>query len=92
MLATPPHVALSAQRGMFDDAVWKEDPVAVPLLLLLARSPFWGDDYLAFVRKLSPGMDAVFVDGAGHFVMIDKPELVNGILRGYLVKLGLLAS
>lgn len=92
MVGTPAHVALSAQRGMMDDSIWMEDPIGVPLLLVLARSPFWSDDYLAAVRRLAPGMDAVLVDGAGHFVQIDKPDLVNGLLRVFLVRLGLVPA
>ena len=38
MLAALPRVASSAMRGMLDNAVWTEDSISVPLLLLLILS------------------------------------------------------
>src|SRR5437870_3258456 len=67
------HVAVSAMRGMWDAAVWKDDPINVPLMLILAKAPFWNDDYQAYVRKLAPKADIRFMDGVGHFLMMEKP-------------------
>lgn len=84
--AAPPHVAASAMRGMFDARVWKDDPITVPLLVVVARSPNWSADYEAYVRKLAPGVDYRVMPGVGHFLMMEKPEEFNAILAEFLGK------
>jgi pimeloyl-ACP methyl ester carboxylesterase len=84
MTATPQHVVVSAGEGMFDSAVWTEEPIRVPLLLLLAKSPFWSEEYEAFVRKLASDVDWRVFDGVGHFLMLQKPEAINAALLDWL--------
>jgi pimeloyl-ACP methyl ester carboxylesterase len=40
MQSAPQHVAVSALRGMFDPAIWKDDQIAVPLQVIVAKAPF----------------------------------------------------
>ena len=87
MLAASPRVASSAMRGMLDDAVWTEDPISVPLLLLLAPSAEWDAGYEAYVRKLAPTMEIVRIPGTGHFLMLEKPAEFNAALLAFLGKL-----
>jgi len=81
---TPQHVMVSAFEGMFDPTIWKEDPITVPLLVVLAKGPFWTPDYEAFVRKLAPDVDYRVLEGPGHFLMMEKPEEVNALLAEFL--------
>ena len=87
MLATPQHVVVSAGRAMFDPAIWKDDPIRVPLLVVLAKSPFWNDEYEAFVRKLAPGVQYKVLDGVSHFLMLQKPDEFNALLAAFLAGL-----
>jgi pimeloyl-ACP methyl ester carboxylesterase len=84
--ATPQHVVISAAEGMFDPGIWGEDPIEVPLLLLLAKSPFWSEEYEAFVRKLARDVDWRVFDGVGHFLMLQKPEAINAALLDWLAR------
>lgn len=86
MVKTPQHVVVSAAEAMFDPVVFKEDPIAVPLLNVLAKSPFWTPEYEAFVRQLAPGVDYRVLEGVGHFLMLQKPEEFNAILAAFLAK------
>jgi sigma-B regulation protein RsbQ len=90
MLGTPQHVIVSAMKGMLDPAIWKEDKIEAPLLVVLARSPMWTDDYEAFVRGLAPHLDYHVMEGVGHFLMLEKPAEFNEILSGFLEKMGLI--
>jgi pimeloyl-ACP methyl ester carboxylesterase len=90
MQKATPRVALSAMRGMFDPAVWAEDKIDVPVQLILARSPFWEGDYREYVKRLAPKAEFHVVEGAGHFLMLEKPEAVNGLLAGFLRTAGVL--
>ena len=90
MQGTSQQVAVSAMRGMWAPEVWKDDPINVPLMLILAKAPFWNDDYQAYVRKLAPKADIRFMDGVGHFLMMEKPEEFNRQLTEFLAGVGLL--
>ncbi len=85
MLATPRQVMLSSFEGTLDPALWREQPIGVPLLLVLARSPFWDADYEAFVRRLAPQVQYEVLDGVSHFLMLDAPGRFDELVRGFLV-------
>lgn len=86
-------VAISAMRNMLDESAFKgDDPIAVPLLVVNARSPFWTADYEAHVRKISSSVDYQVIEGAGHFVMMDKAEAFNALVGGFLTKLGVMSG
>mgnify|MGYP003693698677 CR=1 FL=1 len=39
MLSTPDYVAISAMEGMADEKLYAKDPIKVPVLAILAKSP-----------------------------------------------------
>jgi len=86
--AADPGVAISSMRGMADPKVWKEDPVKVPAQALMAKSPFWTDEYKEFARKLVPDLDYREFDGVGHFLFLEKPTEFNTALGEFLKKQG----
>jgi len=81
-------VAVSAMRGQFDPAIWKDDPIGVPLLVIVAKSPTWSADYFAYVRTLNPSAEIHEIPDAGHFVMMEKPAEVNALLLAFAAKTG----
>jgi sigma-B regulation protein RsbQ len=86
-LATPQHVLAGAMRGMVDPAIWRDDPIAVPLLVVVARGPNWPPAYRAYVQRLAPGVRYEELDGVGHFLMLERPEVFNPILVRFLASL-----
>jgi pimeloyl-ACP methyl ester carboxylesterase len=90
MTSADQRVAVSAMKGMFDPAVWKDERIDVPVQVLMAKSPSWTADYEAYVRKLAPGVDYRTFDGVGHFLMLEKPDAINSALAEFLAKQGLL--
>jgi pimeloyl-ACP methyl ester carboxylesterase len=88
MLGTPQHVALSAMRNMFDPANWKDDEIKVPVLVLMAKNPFWDENYKKYVLKLAPQAEYHMMDGVGHFLHAEEPEAFNKLLIGFLKKQG----
>jgi pimeloyl-ACP methyl ester carboxylesterase len=81
-------VAVSAMRNQFDPAIWKDDPIGVPLQVIVAKSPMWNADYFAYVRTLNPSVEIHEIPDAGHFVMMEKPAEVNALLLGFASKTG----
>jgi pimeloyl-ACP methyl ester carboxylesterase len=83
MASCPQPTVVGAARAMFDPAIWKDDPIRVPLLSVLARSPFWDEAYRTYVRTLNAGAEFVDVDGVSHFLMMEKPGEVNAALAAF---------
>jgi pimeloyl-ACP methyl ester carboxylesterase len=81
-------VAVSAMRNQFDPAIWTDDPIGVPLQVIVAKSPTWNADYFAYVRTLNPSAEIVEIPDAGHFVMMEKPAEVNALLLSFAAKTG----
>lgn len=91
-LATPQYVAVSAMEGMSDDSIWTDDQIKVPVLAILARSPFWPADNEQRYRHIAPDLEYKMWDGVGHFLMLDKPDEFNQTLADFLVRRKLLGQ
>jgi len=92
VVKTPQHVMVSAFEGMFDKAAWELKKIDVPLLVVNAKSPFWAEDYEPYVRKLQSKADYHVIEGAGHFLMLEKPAEFNAFLVEFLQKNGFIAK
>src|SRR5262245_28466002 len=86
MLSTPDYVAISAMTGMADEKVYEPDPIKVPVLAIMARSPFWAADTESFLRSLAPDLEFHMWDGVSHFLMMERPEDFNRTLQAFLAK------
>lgn len=84
MLATPDYVALSAMNGMADEKIHERDPIKVPVMVVLAKSPFWADDTESFLRSLAPKLEFHMWQGVSHFLMMDRPQEFNRTLQAFL--------
>lgn len=84
--SVPPHAGMSMFEGMFDPAIWKEDRITVPVLVLNANIPMWTEEYVTRIRKLAPDLEYQLIDGATHFLMLDKPAEFNQRLEQFLKK------
>ncbi|MFY9611694.1 MAG: alpha/beta hydrolase [Blastocatellia bacterium] len=90
MLSTPQYVAVSAMEGMADESIWKPDAINVPVLAILAKSPFWPADTEQFYRVIAPNLEYHMWEGVSHFLMMEKPSEFNVLVAGFLVKTGLI--
>lgn len=86
MLSTPQHVAVSAMDGMADPAIFQPDKIDVPVLVVLAKSPFWPADNEQFFRSLAPNLEYHMWEGVSHFLMMDKPKEFNETVLTFLTK------
>jgi pimeloyl-ACP methyl ester carboxylesterase len=89
-LNTPQHVIVSAAEAMNDDTIYAPDKINVPVLAVLAKSPFWADDTEQFFRSLAPKLEYHMWEGVHHFVMLEKPKEFNETVIAFLNKNGLL--
>lgn len=89
ILATPQPVFVRSFEGLFDPAIWKDDRIAVPLLVVVARNPFWSPEYETYVRALGPDVEYRVIENSGHFLMLEKADDFNRILLEFLSRRGL---
>ena len=92
MLKTPQYVAVSEFEATGDPALWKEDKIDVPVLMILAKQPAWTSEYEQFVLRLVPEVDYQVWENVSHFLMMDKPREFNAALLAFLEKKQLLPN
>ena len=89
-LATPQHVIVSAMETMADESLYATDKINVPVLAILAKSPFWAADTEQFLRSLAPDLEYQMWDGVSHFLFMDKPKEFNAAVIAFVDKKKLL--
>lgn len=92
MLSTPQATMVQAFAAANEPGVYDDDPIAVPLLMVLAKQPAWPAEYEAYVRTLAPDVDYRMFEGVGHFLMMEKPETLNASLAELIGRRGLLRA
>jgi pimeloyl-ACP methyl ester carboxylesterase len=90
MLSTPQKIAVSAMEGMADESIWKQDKINVPVLAILAKSPFWPADTEQFYRSIAPKLEFQMWEGVSHFLMMEKPDRFNEAVAKFATSVGLL--
>ncbi|HSH38288.1 MAG TPA: alpha/beta hydrolase [Chthoniobacterales bacterium] len=86
MLRTPQFVAVSEFESTADPELWQLDPIDVPVLMILAKSPMWNTEYEQFARALAPQLDYVVWENVSHFLMMEKPREFNDALLAFMRK------
>jgi pimeloyl-ACP methyl ester carboxylesterase len=81
--ATPGPVQAATLRATLQDGLFAEDQIRVPVLLVMANSPFWDDDYRAFVNSLCPDLESEWWTGVSHWLMMQKPRRFADAVLGW---------
>ncbi len=77
MLATPDYVGSSAMKLMLDDAYAAHGKIDVPVLAVMAPSPFWPADIKDQYAAIAPKTDFQMWTGVSHFLHMEKPKEFN---------------
>ena len=83
---TPQYVLVSAFEGMAEPSIWGEDPINLPVLAVMAKSPFFPPNVEESFRGIAPKMDFQMWDAVGHFLMMEKPQEFNAAVLQWLEK------
>lgn len=89
-LSTPQHVLVSAMETLADESIYTTDKINVPVLAILAKSPFWAADTEQFFRSLAPDLEYQMWEGVSHFPFMDRPKEFNAAVIAFLDKKNLL--
>jgi pimeloyl-ACP methyl ester carboxylesterase len=83
-LSTPQYVMVSAMDAMYTDTLYTPDKINVPVLAILAKSPFWPPDTEQFLRSLAPDLTFQMWEGVSHFLFMDRPKEFNAAVIAFL--------
>ncbi len=83
---TPQPVLVSAMEGMADPSIWGDDKINVPVLAIMAKSPFYPPNIEEMSRPLVPNLEFYMWEGVGHFLMMEKPKEFNAAVVAFLDK------
>jgi pimeloyl-ACP methyl ester carboxylesterase len=86
MTTAPDYVGIGAMEGMLDPAIWTNDQVKVPVLAIMATSPWWGPDTRDSFQAVAPNIDFQMWTDVSHFLMMEKPSEFNDAVRVWIVK------
>jgi sigma-B regulation protein RsbQ len=85
MLGAPASTAAGAMKAIMDPAIWKEDVISKPVLGIYADHSSLGSDR-EYMKTHFPNMEYVEIPGTGHFLMMEKPQEFNQLLKSFLDK------
>ncbi len=86
-LAQPQETFVGGLVATLDESIWAtNDPINVPVLVINAESPYWTDDYRAFVDELVTGRPYEYHkwDDVSHMLMMEKPKEYNDIVLKFV--------
>jgi len=80
---------IGSMEAFSDPAIWKENPIEVPVLMVMAKGPFATPEFEAFLKRLAPRADYRVMEGVSHFLMMDRPAEFNDMVGDWLARNGL---
>jgi pimeloyl-ACP methyl ester carboxylesterase len=83
-------VLVSAMESMYDDALYTTDKINVPVLVILAKSPFWPADTEEFLKGIAPDLEFHMWEGVDHFLHLEKSKEFNNAVIAFVDKKNLL--
>ena len=92
MLATPEHVATSSLRLMADDSYESHGRIDVPVLAIMAPSPYWPPDLEARYRAIMPKLEFQMWADSGHFLHMERPATFNSNVNDFIIRNNLLVN
>jgi pimeloyl-ACP methyl ester carboxylesterase len=69
---------------MAEPRLWEDDPISVPLLVVLAESRAWNEDFEAWVKGTAADSEYRVRPDVSHFLMLEDPEWFNAELAAFV--------
>ena len=86
-ISTPQHVLLGSAEASRDPDVWKDDPIDVPMLVLMAKNPFSPvplDENQALLRRIVERLEYHEWEGVSHLLTMERPDEFNALLMAFV--------
>lgn len=86
ILMTPAYVANSAMEEFVRPEIWRKYSLSTPTLAVYAESDDLPQDNQEYLRSLFPNLEYHQWKNVGHFLMMEKPDKLNKLMRDYLTR------
>jgi pimeloyl-ACP methyl ester carboxylesterase len=83
IFSVPASTASGAMKAIMDPALWQEGVITLPLLGIYAGNSALGPDPDQLKSRF-PNLEFEIIPDTGHFLMIEKPEEFNRLLKSFL--------
>lgn len=80
------HVAYSTMENLIKKEVWSEEAIDVPVIAIYADIPELPSDNETYLQTLYPSLEYKEIANSGHFIMIEKPKILNKLLTDFITK------
>ena len=74
-------VAVGAMNSLLEDRIWDTQPMSLPVMMIVEGGSNTTKEPM---RQLFPSLRFEKIAGAGHFLMLEKPQEINELLLQYL--------
>ncbi len=74
-------VAVGAMNSLLEDKIWDTQPMSLPVMMIVEGG---NNTTKEPMRQLFPSLRFEKISGAGHFLMLEKPDEINKLLLQYL--------
>ncbi|MBN2136083.1 MAG: alpha/beta hydrolase, partial [Acidobacteria bacterium] len=88
MLAAPTHVRTSSIENLWKRAVWIDDTIDVPVLVIRAKTAQLSPDTAENVKNVAANSKLEIWEGVGHFLHLEKPDKFNQSLMTFFKEQG----
>ncbi len=78
------YVGHSTMQNLIKEEIWAEYTIDVPTIAVYANISELPEDNEYYLKKMHPNLDYQEVDNTGHFVMMEKPNEFNKILKEFV--------
>jgi sigma-B regulation protein RsbQ len=83
-VSTPQYVLVSSMDAMWTETLYAPDKINVPVLAILAKSPFWASDTEQFLHSLAPDLTYQMWEGVSHFLFMERQKEFDAAVIAFL--------
>lgn len=84
MISADPHAAISSMEEMHKVELWQRHRFDVPAFAVYANIDGYPQDNQTYLKSVFPKLTYHEWDDTGHYLMLEKPERFNSILKQFL--------
>jgi pimeloyl-ACP methyl ester carboxylesterase len=86
MTATPQEVGYSSMKSLVDPKYWDKEIIPQRTIAIYAKTADLSPENESLLRRQFPNMTYLEMDNVNHFLMMEKPEALNDILKAFIEK------
>ncbi|ACS79569.1 alpha/beta fold hydrolase [Maridesulfovibrio salexigens] len=90
MMATPAKVRTSSMINFLVKETWNLPQQELPTMAVYAMSPDSPPNLNEMLESMFKGVEYTLFYGPGHFLMLERPQEINCMIRGFMKRHGLL--